>query len=80
MSGLRSGGRLATRLVATINVILFHSKFSEGSGSGIPNQRLSEFVLFKLSTTWLNRTVGMNRNFGMSVNTAVVAMTLSNTM
>ena len=28
-----------------------------GSGSGIPNQRLRVFVLFQLSTTWLNSTV-----------------------
>ena len=28
-----------------------------GNGSGIPNQRLRVFVLFQLSTTWLNSTV-----------------------
>ena len=28
-----------------------------GSGSGVPNQRLRVFVLFQLSTTWLNSTV-----------------------
>ena len=28
-----------------------------GSGSGVPNQRLCVFVLFQLSTTWLNSTV-----------------------
>ena len=26
------------------------------SGSGVPNQRLLVFVLFELSTTWLNST------------------------
>ena len=62
-----------------------------GSGSVIPNQRLRVFVLFQLSTTWLNSTVkgsaprtltSRNRTeiLGMSVNTAVVAMTFSNTM
>ena len=28
-----------------------------GSGSGAPNQRLRVFVLFQLSTTWLNSAV-----------------------
>ena len=28
-----------------------------GSGSGVPNQRLRVFVMFQLSTTWLNSTV-----------------------
>ena len=28
-----------------------------GNGSGFPNQRLHVFVLFQLSTTWLNSTV-----------------------
>ena len=28
-----------------------------GSGSGVPNQRLRVFVVFQLSTTWLNSTV-----------------------
>ena len=28
-----------------------------GSGSGVPNQRLRVYVLFQLSTTWLNSTV-----------------------
>ena len=53
-----------------------------GSGSGVPNQRLRVFVPFQLSNTWLNSTVKgsaprllMSRNFGVSVNTAVVAMT-----
>ena len=28
-----------------------------GSGSGVPNKRLRVFVLFQLSTTWLNSIV-----------------------
>ena len=28
-----------------------------GRGSGVPNQRLCVFVLFQLSTKWLNSTV-----------------------
>ena len=28
-----------------------------GSGSGVPNESLRVFVLFQLSTTWLNSTV-----------------------
>ena len=28
-----------------------------GSGFGVPNHRLRVFVLFQLSTTWLNSTV-----------------------
>ena len=28
-----------------------------GSGSGVPNQKLRVFVLFQLSTSWLNSTV-----------------------
>ena len=62
-----------------------------GSGSGVPNQMLRVFVLFQLSNTWLNSTVkgsaprlltSSNRKeiLGMSVSTAVVAMTFSNTM
>ena len=55
-----------------------------GNGSGVPNKRLRVFVLFQLSATWLNSTVKgsaprllTSRNFGMGINTAVVAMTES---
>ena len=54
-----------------------------GSGSGVPNQRLRVFVLVQLSTTWLNSSVKGStqaRIFGMSINTAVVAMAFSNAM
>ena len=39
-----------------------------GSGSGVPNERLRVYGLFQLSTTW-------SRNFGMSVDTVLEAMT-----
>ena len=62
-----------------------------GNDSGVPNQRLRVFGLLQLSITWLNSTIkgsaprlltSSNRKeiLGMSVSTAVVAMTFSNTM
>ena len=78
-------------LVTNFCLSIFHpvSKFQiERSGTFQNNQRLCVFVLFQFSTTWLNSTVKgsatdeqeQNRYFGMSVNTAVVAMMFSNTM